>query len=145
MKDILLLHPKKKIISLIVGFIVYLSMQILSMTLLRDMYVFGWMADHLYCYTWVAVIVLIAFDQTLLSNFVTFGTVCATIVGEFLGRFIQERRMSQITNNMTADEIELLCINYGVLPIWFIAFAISVIVGIVINIILNKKARQASG
>lgn len=144
MKRIFTRHAKTKLIALVVGFVVYLILQILSMTLLRDVYVFGWMADHLYCYTWAAVIVLIAFDQTLLSYFVTFGSVCATIVGELLGGFIQELRMSQVTADMTVEEIEFRRINYGVLPIWFIVFFLFLIVGIAVNIIQKKKARQVS-
>lgn len=113
------------------------------MTLLHKVYTFGWLTDHFYCYTWIAVIVLIAFDQTRLSYFVTFGNVCGAIVGEFLGEFIMEQRMNQITTDMTVDEIEWRRLNYGVF-IWFITFIAFLIVGIVVNIILNKKTNQAS-
>lgn len=87
---------------------------------------------------------LIVFDQTLLAKFVTFGTAAATIVGEALGGFITQRRMSGITDNMTIEEIELRRINYGVLPIWFITLAIIVTAGIVVSIIVNKKASRTS-
>lgn len=144
MNNILTRNIYGKLSTLVIGIIIYLGLQIFSMTLLREMYVFGWMADHLYCFTWAAVIVLIVFDQTLLAKFVTFGTAAATIVGEALGGFITQRRMSGITDNMTIEEIELRRINYGVLPIWFITLAIIVTAGIVVSIIVNKKASRTS-
>lgn len=113
------------------------------MTLLYEVYTFGWMADHLYCCTWIVVIVLIAFDRTFLSYFVTFGNLAGTIVGEVLGRFIKEQRMSQITTDMRVEEVALRSIHYGML-IWLIAFVAFLTVGIVIDIIRNKKAKQAS-
>lgn len=143
MKSFFMRHPKEKLISLIIGFVVYLTLQILSATVLSGVYTFGWMAGHLYCYTWVAVILLIAFDQPLLSYFVTFGNVCGTIVGELLGGLIRERRMSEVTSDMTVEEIELRRIHYGVL-IWLITLAVFIIVGIAVKIAISRKTRPVS-
>ena len=100
------------------------------------------MADHLYCYTWIIVVVLIAFDRTSLSYYVTFRNLIGTIIGEVLGSFIRDQRMSQITTDMNVEEIELRSIHYGVL-IWLITFVAFLIVGMAVNIILNKKDQQA--
>lgn len=143
MENVFIRNPLKKVSSFIVGVIAYLGLQILSMSLLKEVYTFGWMADHQYCYTWVAVIVLIAFDRTLLSYFVTFGNLIGTIVGEVVGGFIKEQRMSQITADMKVEEIWARSLHYGVL-IWLITFIAFLIVGIVIDIILTERAKQAS-
>lgn len=133
----------KKVSSFIVGVIVFLGLQILSMTLLKEVYTFGWMADHLYCYTWIAVIVLIAFDRIALSYCATFGNLIGTIIGEVLGNYLRDQRMSQITSDMRVEEIDARSIHYGVL-IWLITFVAFLLVGIVIDIILKKIAKQAS-
>lgn len=143
MENVFTQHPKKKIIAFMVGVVVYLGLQIISMTLLNEVYTFGWMADHLYCYTWIAVIVLIAFDQIAISYFATFGNLIGTIIGEILGSYIRDQRMSQITTDMKVEEIEARSIHYGVL-IWLITFAVILVIGIVVNIILSQKAKQAS-
>ena len=143
MKDILTRNIKGKLIALAVGVITYLSLQILSMTLLHDVYTFGWMADHLYCYTWIPVLLLIAFDKTLLSYFITFGTVAGTIVGELLGKFIKGQRMSQITPDMKVEEIHERSLHYGVL-IWLITIVAFIAVGIMLSIIHNRRKKQAT-
>lgn len=51
MNNILTRNIYGKLSTLVIGIIIYLGLQIFSMTLLREMYVFGWMADHLYCFT----------------------------------------------------------------------------------------------
>lgn len=143
MKNFLLKHPKEQLISLAIGVIIYLTLQIISATVLSGVYMFGWMASHLYCYTWIAVIVLIALDQTLLSYFVTFGNLCGTIIGEFLGGFIRDKRMSEVTPDMTIEQIEMRRIHYGVL-IWLITLAVFLIVGLAVKIVQNRKAKLVS-
>lgn len=143
MKDILTRNIKGKLIAFAVGVITYLSLQILSMTLLHDVYTFGWMADHLYCYTWIPALLLIAFDKTFLSYFVTFGTVVGTVIGEFLGGFITEQRMSQITPDMKVEEIHERSLHYGVL-IWLITIVAFIAVGIIFSIFHNKRKKQAT-
>lgn len=143
MKDIFSRNPRKKLIAFITAVIVYLGLQVLSMTALSDIYTFKWMADHLYCYTWISVFVLIAFDCTSLSYFVTFGNLIGTIVGELLGGFIKEERMGDITTEMEAGEIHERSIHYGVL-IWLITIIAFLAVGIIVNIILSKRRKQTT-
>lgn len=143
MNDIFTRNPGKKLTAFITAVIVYLGLQVLSMTALSEVYTFKWMADHLYCCTWISVIVLIAFDCASLSYYVTFGNLIGTIVGELLGGFIREQRMGKITPEMEAGEIHERSIHYGVL-IWLITIIVFLAVGIIVNIILSKRGRQAA-
>lgn len=143
MKDIFTRNPRKKLIAFITAVIVYLGLQVLSMTALSEVYTFKWMADHLYCYTWISVLVLIAFDCTSLSYYITFGNLVGTIIGELLGSFIREQRMSKITPEMNVEEVHERSIHYGVL-ICLITIIAFLVVGIIINIILSKRRKQAT-
>ncbi len=143
MNDIFIRNPRKKLIAFITAVIVYLGLQVLSMTALSEVYTFKWMADHLYCYTWIAVLVLIALDCTSLSYYLTFGNLIGTIVGEILGGFIREQRMGKITPEMEAGEIHERSIHYGVL-IWLITIIASLVVGIIVNILLSKRRKQTT-
>ena len=141
MNSILTRNLKKKIICCIVGVIIYLSLQALSMTLLKDVYTFRWMADHLYCYTWIIVIVLIAFDQTLLSYCIIFGNLFGTIIGEVLGSFIKNQRMGNITTNMNIGEIEYRSLHHGVL-IWLVTIILFIGAGIAAKKFTSKMAKK---
>lgn len=143
MSNIFTRNPKKKIIAFIAAIIVYLGLQVLSMTTLSEVYTFKWLADHLYCYTWIAVLVLVALDRTPLSYYLTFGNLIGTIVGELLGSFIREQRMSKITSEMTVEEIHERSMHYGVL-IWLITIIAFLVVGIIVNIILSKRRKQTT-
>lgn len=143
MKDIFTRNPRKKLIAFITAVIVYLGLQVLSMTALSEVYTFKWMADHLYCYTWISVLVLIALDCTSLSYYITFGNLVGTIIGELLGSFIREQRMSKITPEMNVEEVHERSIHYGVL-ICLITIIAFLVVGIIINIILSKRRKQAT-
>lgn len=111
------------------------------MTLLKDVYTFRWMADHLYCYTWIIVIVLIAFDQTLLSYCIIFGNLFGTIIGEALGSFIKNQRMGSITTNMNIGEIEYRSLHHGVL-IWFVTIILFIGAGIAAKKFTSKMAKK---
>ena len=87
------------------------------MTLLKDVYTFRWMADHLYCYTWIIVIVLIAFDQTLLSYCIIFGNLFGTIIGEYRS------------------------LHHGVL-IWFVTIILFIGAGIAAKKFTSKMAKK---
>lgn len=143
MKNILTRNIKGKLIALAIGVITYLGLQILSMTLLNRVYTFGWMADHLYCYTWIPALLLIVFDKTFLSYFVTFGSLAGTVIGEFVGSSIREQRMSQITSDMKVEEIHERSLHYGVL-IWLVTIITFIAIGIMFSIFLNKRKKQAA-
>lgn len=142
MKDFLTRNPRKKLISFVIALAVYVGLQILSMTLLKDVYMFEWMGRNLYCYIWVLSVLLIIFDRTLLSSFVTLGTLIGTILGHFLGSFILKITTSQITSDMDPGKIYNLSCHKGVF-IFVITFLVIFIVGVISEIILNIKAKQS--
>lgn len=141
MKNILTSNLKGKLIALSVGLVVYVGLQVLSMTVLKNVYVFEWMGRSRYCYTWISALLLILFDKTLISYFVTFGTLFGTIIGQYLGDFLCEQKMALITPDMSAEQQYYLSLHHGVL-IFAVTVLISVAVGIVLNIILRKPKNK---
>ena len=134
---------KKKLIALGVGAAVFIVLQILSMTVLHKFYVFGWFADNLYGFTWVTVLILIAFGRTVISYFANAGIVLGAVVGEVLGGILWERRLIRAAaDNSSLDEYAIaLQSHYGVLIAYIVFFAFLGI-GIVVSVILSKKSKH---
>lgn len=141
MKNIFTRNIKGKAIALAVTVVVYLGLQLLSMTVLSKFYLFEWMSRRIYCCTWIPAVVLIAFDKTLISYFVTFGNLAGTIIGQLLGDIIEAHQKSLITPDMDNSEIYLMTMHQGVF-IWSIIFTASIAVGIVLNIIFGKRKKR---
>ncbi len=142
MKNIFLKDWRKKLIALGVGAAVFIALQILSATVLHKFYVFGWMADNFYGFTWVTVLILIAFGRTVITYFADAGIILGTVVGEVLGGFLWERRLIRAAaDNSTADEVAIaLQSHYGVLIAYIVFFAF-LSIGIVVSVILSKKIK----
>lgn len=139
MKNIFLKDGRKKLIALGVGAAVFLALQILSATVLHKFYVFGWFADNFYGFTWVTVLILIAFGRTVISYFADAGIVLGAVVGEVLGGILWENKMKKFAENSTSDEYAAaLQSHYGVLIAYIVFFAFLAI-GIVVSVILSKK------
>ena len=146
MNSFFMRNIKNKSITFAVCIGIYIVLQLLSSTILNDIYTFEWMARNLYCYTWLPVIVLIVFNKTLMAYFITIGNLVGTIIGELLGSFLREKKMSEITSDMNGSEIALRSYHQGVF-IWLITLLIFFLVGLVLSIILSilkKRNHTAS-
>lgn len=134
---------KGKLIALAVGLVVFIGLQALSVTVLKDVYLFEWLARARYCYVWAAVVVLILFDQTLISYFVTIGTLCGAFVGQYLGDYIEARNLAKITPDMSDDmKNAILCNSH---PGAFIFAAIVLgfaVIGIICRIAVSASRRR---
>lgn len=136
---------QRRLIAFFVCIGTYIILQLLSSTLLNDIYIFEWMARNLYCYTWLPAIVLVVFNQTITAYFITAGNLTGTIIGELLGDYLREQRMSGITSDMDASEVALRSYHHGVL-IWLIVLLIFTVLGVVLSVVLrvSKKRNRAN-
>lgn len=134
---------KANLIALAVGLVVFVGLQALSMTVLHDDYVFGWLGDNKYSYVWVLAAVMIVFDQTLISYFLTFGTILGACIGKFLGDYLEEKTLAKITPDMDLGQVSMIIdhAHKGVFIYWFTVF-ICLIVGIVLSVILGKRRKR---
>lgn len=128
-------------IALAVCAVVYVTLQILSMTLLNSIYVFEWMSRNYYCYTWVLALAMIVFNKTVLAYFVTFGNLIGAVVGQVLGDILEDIAMSKVTPDMDYSEIYLSTMHRGVF-IWGIILFASIALGIIAEIIIHNKKRK---
>lgn len=132
---------KNKGIVLAVCAVVYLGLQILSMTLLNSVYIFEWMSRNSYCYTWVLALAMIIFDKTVSAYFVTFGTLIGTVVGQVLGDILEDIAISKVTPDMDYSEIYLKTAHQGVF-IWGIILFASIVLGITAEIIIHFQKHK---
>ncbi len=139
MKNVFTRNLKGKGVCLIVGAVVYLGLQILSATVLNSVYTFEWMSRNHYCYTWIAALVLIVFDKTILSYCVTFGTLIGTIIGELLGTYLRNIQMSGITPDMNGSERWYRELHQGV-SIWAVTLLVFVAAGVIAEIVRSRRA-----
>lgn len=137
MGSIITRNIKGKVIALAVGLVVFIGLQVLSVTALKDVYPFDWLARERYCYIWAAVILLILFDRTIISYFVTFGTLCGAFLGQYLGDYLWKRNLAKITPDMTNDMKHHLSLHQGVF-IFAIVVLCSLVAGIIVAIISKK-------
>lgn len=139
--NIITRNIKGKIIALAVGLVVFIGLQLLSVTALKNVYLFEWLARARYCYIWAAVVLLILFDQTLVSYFVTFGTLCGAFIGQYLGDFLYKRNLAKITPDMSADMKHYLSLHQGAF-IFAIVVLCSLIAGIIFTIISKRTKNR---
>lgn len=135
---------KGKLIALAVGLVVFIGLHLLSVTALKGVYLFEWLAQERYCYYILAVvIVLIFFDQTLVSYFVTFGTVFGAFVGQYLGDYLREQNMAKITPDMSNEMVYHLSCHQGAFIFAGIVLGFAV-VGIICKIVSSAFRRHKS-
>ena len=132
---------KQKGIALTICAVVYIALQILSMTLLNSTYLFEWMSRNFYCYTWFIALAMIVFDKTVLAYFVTFGNLIGTVIGQVLGDILEKIAWSKVTPDMDEGEIYLKTGHQGVF-IWGIILFASIVFGITAEIIRGKKRKK---
>lgn len=120
---------------------VYLVLMLLSATLLNSTYMFGWMSENSHCYTWVLALAFIVFDKTVLAYFVTFGNLIGDVVGHVLGDILKSIAWSKVTPDMDDGTIYLSTAHQGVF-IWGIILFVSIVLGIIAEIIIHNKKRK---
>lgn len=141
MGSIITRNIKGKLIALAVGLVVFIGLHVLSVTVLKDVYLFEWLARERYCYIWAAVIALILFDQTLISYFVTFGTLGGAFLGQYLGDYLWERNLAKITPDMTNEMKHHLSMHKGVF-IFAIVVLCSLIAGIICTACISARRKK---
>ncbi|MDE7363110.1 MAG: hypothetical protein K2N38_14395 [Oscillospiraceae bacterium] len=141
MKEWFTHNIKNKIIALIIGAIIFGGLQVLSMTALKDVYLFDWLGRRLYCYVWIPVIWFTLFNKLAVSYSITLGNLAATITGELLGGYIRGIRMERITPETPSDQVYFLSGHDGVF-IWAAVLAVCVVVGIIIEWIIGKRKKR---
>ncbi len=131
---------KAKLIAFAVGLVVFVGLQVFSMTVMKDDYVFSWLGENKYSYVWVLAAVMIIFDQTLISYILMFGTILGACIGKFLGDFLEERTLAKITPDMDSGQVSMIIdhAHKGIFMYWYTVFG-CLVIGIVLSIILRKR------
>lgn len=99
----------------------------LSMTVLSDIYVLNWTAQNRYVYLWIPILLLVIFEQRLLSYILTVGNIIGIVIGQILGDYLMDYH------------------HPGVF-IWIEVVFFSLIIGILAKVIIcwRKKSIQTS-
>ena len=137
---ILTRNIKGKLLALAIGIVFFGGLQIFSMTVAKDDYVFGWLGENKYSYVWVLAAVMIVFDQTVISYILMLGTIIGALIGKFLGDFLEKLTLAKITPDMDLGQVSMIIdhAHKGVFIYWFTVF-ICLIIGIVLAVILKKR------
>ena len=134
---------KAKLVAFAVGLAVFVGLQALSMTVMKDFYVFEWLGREKYGHIWTTALLLIIFDRTLVSYFVTFGAPLGAVAGQFLGDYFEERSLAKITPDMDDDiRHNLLEHSHHGVFIFYATVLICLVIGIVLTVILRKRRER---
>lgn len=144
MGNIITRNIKGKIIALAAALIIFIGLHALSVTAFKDVYLFEWLARARYCYVWAASVLLILFDQTLVSYCVTLGALCGAFIGQYLGDFLRERNMAKLTPDMSNEIKYRLSLHHGafIFAITVLGFAAAGIVCKVSVSAYRKRKKQ---
>ena len=125
-----------KITSHIIGLACLLSFVWLYFTTkTKDAHVydlFDWTADHSYLYIWVWIFYLTGSQKDMVTIYLTIGNLFGIYVGQYLGSFIREVRMSLITPKTDAGEAAGLARHFG-FEIWLLSILVFLILGILVQ------------
>lgn len=123
----------KKGLTILGLMIPFISLFLISKLFLSDIYLFEWTARHHYLFLWVAVILLVLIDRVHLATALTIGNVVGVLVGQFLGDLIRNQSLSQITPEMSGEEVYRLSHHPG-FEIWLATIGVCFLVVVVKNI-----------
>lgn len=145
---------------------------ILANTILRNVYLFGWLAAirwHIWVpltYIMVLVVLLTIFNQKRLAIMLTLGNIAGVLFGHFLGEFLRNRNIQQLvqqaTANLPPEESAYLLANYDFweffglvtadLPAWEVHQALSsqgafiwlatIIIALAVGLMLQRVAAR---
>lgn len=141
--NIITRNIKGKLIALGVGLVIFIGLHVLSVTVLKSVYLFEWLARARYCYIWAAVVLLILFDQTPVSYFVTFGTLCGAFVGQYLGDCLEAKSLAKITPDMSNEMKHHLSQHHGAFIFALVVLGFAA-VGVICEIVRGRKSRSLS-
>lgn len=130
----------KQLLIAILQFLSFAVLYIISMTVLKEIYLFEWTARHLYIFLWVFVLILTFNRKYLISIAIAIGNIVGIIAGQFLGDYIRDERIRSISNNMTNEEIYKLQHHPGV-EIWVATIFIFVILATLFKFLYKRFGR----
>lgn len=119
---------------------IYAVLSIVSEIYLQQVYTFSWTVRNKYCFTWVAVLILLVFDNSLPAYFITIGNVVGTVVGEFLGSFIVKQNLSRAASQ---SEIRFITNNHPGQYIWGVTLFVFIAVYVALSITFSVRKKRA--
>ena len=123
------MKEKSIIKALSVTVFLYLPLYFLSVSALKDIYLYEWTARRLYCGIWVFAILLIAYEHTILSHVISVGNLFGIVFGQSIGDQIIVMQMNRISENSSPEEIYYAQQHYGAF-IWGGILLFSIMAGI---------------
>lgn len=134
---------KGKLIALAIGIVFFGGLQIFSMTIAKDDYVFGWLGENKYSYVWISAAVMIVFDQTIMSYILMLGTILGALIGKFLGDFLEAQTLAKITPDMDHGQAAMIIghAHKGIFMYWFTVL-VSLALGIVVALFQHQRKRE---
>ena len=117
---------------LLIVFLAYALCYLLSQTVLHEIYLFEWTANHYYLYLWAASVAFCFLEMYKAALITTIGNWAGILIGQLLGDFIIKINEAKITPDMYVGKVWQLKTHYGVL-IWLTVFLISFIIGIIVE------------
>lgn len=85
---------------LLLVFLAYGSCYLLSQTVLHEIYLFEWTADHFYLYLWVIPAAFCFLEMFRAAISTTIGNWAGILIGQVLGDFIIKINAAKITPDM---------------------------------------------
>lgn len=119
---------KKILLHIIIQLLIFVGLFSISRSLLYNIYLYEWTSKHLYCGTWIIMLILCVRKKVDVAWFITAGNVLGIVIGQLLGDFIKNIRMKKITVETSAEDVYQLSHHYGVF-IWILFVFIIFLVG----------------
>ena len=112
---------------------------LLSFTVLKSEYLFGWAAHNWKFYLILSAIAvaLLLFNKKMISIGMTIGITVGLFFGNYVGGLVKSLNENQILEGMTAEEVYRLRHHPG-FEIWMGIIILSIIIGVVVH----KKAHK---
>ncbi|MTI67434.1 MAG: hypothetical protein FH753_12690 [Firmicutes bacterium] len=131
---------EKKYMYVIIEAIILSVIALLTFTVFNSEYLFKWVAHNWIFYLVLGVIALsmTILNKQFISAFMTVGIVIGIFVGNYVGRSIKLLNESKIVEGMKAEEVYRLRHHPG-FEIWISIILLSIIIGIIMQIIITKK------
>lgn len=136
--DLLREYKKLRLIHAGIQLLLTAILFLISKTLLQDLYLYKWTAEHLYLFVIPAILVATYLGKFKLSYTVCLWNISLVILGQILGDFIRNKNMDKISDITPAEEVYRLSHHYG-FDIWFFGLILITLVAIILQV---KKERK---
>lgn len=110
---------------------------LLTKVFFNDVYLLEWLTRHWYCGLWIVAAILVI-SNFKLSLVISYSNIIAIAAGQWIGDAIRDHNISQITNDMCAEQQAQLHIHYGI-PIWLLTLLLFVGIFLFITYLQKKK------